>query len=74
MKAQINVEFNETPNRQELQSGEEIKSLFGKIKKQLTDLKPVAFSGSYNDLTDTPDIEGTLGDIQAVLETVVEVR
>ena len=33
MKAQINVEFNETPNRQELQSGEEIKSLFGKIKK-----------------------------------------
>lgn len=74
MKAQINVEFNETPNRQELQSGEEIKSLFGKIKKWLTDLKPVAFSGSYNDLTDTPDIEGALGDIQAVLETVVEVR
>lgn len=74
MKAQINVEFNETPNRQELQSGEEIKSLFGKIKKWLTDLKPVAFSGSYNDLTDTPDIEGTLGDIQAVLETVVEVK
>lgn len=55
MKAQINVEFNESPNRQELQSGEEIKTLFGKIKKWLTDLKPVAFSGSYNDLTDTPD-------------------
>ena len=55
MKAQINVEFNESPNRQEIQSGEEIKTLFGKIKKWLTDLKPVAFSGSYNDLTDTPD-------------------
>lgn len=55
MKAEINVEFTESPNRQELQSGEEIKTLFGKIKKWLTDLKPVAFSGSYNDLTDTPD-------------------
>lgn len=55
MKAQINVEFNESPNRQELQSGEEIKTLFGKIKKWLTDLKPVAFSGSYNDLEDKLD-------------------
>ena len=85
MKAQINVEFNESPNRQELQSGEEIKTLFGKIKKWLTDLKPVAFSGSYNDLTDTPDdainanaenianIQSEIGDIESVLSSVVEV-
>lgn len=54
MKAEINVEFNESSSRQEIQSGEEIKTLFGKIKKWLADLKPVAFSGSYNDLSDTP--------------------
>ena len=85
MKAKINVEFTEPPNRQELQSGEEIKTLFGKIKKWLTDLKPVAFSGSYNDLTDTPDaainanaeniasIQSEIGDIETVLSSVVEV-
>ena len=85
MKAEINVEFNESPNRQKLQSGEEIKTLFGKIKKWLTDLKPVAFSGSYNDLTDTPDaaittntenianIQAEIGDIETVLSSVVEV-
>lgn len=73
MKAEINIEFTESPNRQEIQSGEEIKTLFGKIKKWLTDLKPVAFSGSYNDLTDAPDIEGTLGDIQTALAAIVEV-
>lgn len=56
MKAEINVEFNEATDRQVIQSGEEIKTLFGKLKKWLTDLKPVAFSGSYNDLSDTPDV------------------
>ena len=74
MKAEINVEFTEAPNRQEIQSGDEIKVTFGKLKKWLADLKPVAFSGSYNDLTDTPDIEGMLGDIQTALAAVVEVE
>lgn len=54
---EINVEFQETLDRQELQSGEEIKTLFGKIKKWLSDLKAVAFSGSYNDLSDKPNID-----------------
>lgn len=54
MKAEINVEFNEASDRQEIQSGEEIKTLFGKLKKWLSDIKPIAFSGSYNDLSDTP--------------------
>ena len=52
----INVEFNETANRQQLNSGENINTLFGKIKKWFTDLKSVAFSGSYNDLEDKPTI------------------
>lgn len=69
MKAEINVEFTESPNRQEIQSGEEIKTLFGKIKKWLTDLKPVAFSGSYNDLADKPDTACTDYTSQFTIDT-----
>lgn len=50
----ITVDFNETANRQQISSGDNVNTLFGKIKKWLGDLKPVAFSGSYNDLTDIP--------------------
>lgn len=50
----INVEFNEAENRQQISSGDEIKSLFGKIKKWMSDLKPVAFSGKYGDLEEIP--------------------
>lgn len=50
----INVEFEESKTRQQINSGEEIKGLFGKIKKWLSDLKPVAFSGKYSDLEEIP--------------------
>lgn len=52
----INVEFEEPTDREALSSGEDIKSLFGKTKKYFTDMKLVAFSGSYNDLGDKPII------------------
>lgn len=52
----VNVEFNEASSRQGLDSGESVKTLFGKIRKWLSDLKAVAFSGSYNDLTNKPTI------------------
>lgn len=52
----VNVEFNEASSRQGLDSGESVKTLFGKVRKWLSDLKPVAFSGSYNDLTNKPTI------------------
>ena len=55
MNAKISVEFEETANRQQLSSGDNLPTLFGKIKKFFTDLKPVALSGSYNDLSDIPD-------------------
>lgn len=51
----INVEFTETSNRQQLSSNDNIKTLFGKIKKWLSDLKPVAFSGDFNDLLNKPE-------------------
>ncbi|MCI8776900.1 MAG: hypothetical protein HFK00_05850 [Oscillospiraceae bacterium] len=54
ISAQINVEFTESTTRKNIESGEEIKTLFGKIKKFFSDLKTVAFTGSYNDLTNKP--------------------
>ena len=50
----IKVEFNETANRQQISSGEDLNTLFGKIKRWLSDLKPVAFSGKYIDLNERP--------------------
>lgn len=50
----INVEFTESSSRQQLNSGENISTLFGKIKKIFSDLKAVCFSGSYNDLSNKP--------------------
>lgn len=54
MEAQISVEFEEATSRQSLNSGETINTLWGKVKRWFTDLKAVCFSGSYNDLSDTP--------------------
>ncbi len=54
ISAQINVEFAESTTRKNIESGEEIKTLFGKIKKFFSELKTVAFTGSYNDLTNKP--------------------
>ena len=50
----IKVEFVETANRQQISSGDNVNTLFGKIRKWLSDLKPVALSGSYNDLSEKP--------------------
>lgn len=54
IEGDVNVEFEEATSRQQLNSGESVKTLFGKLRKFLTDLKAVAFSGSYNDLSDVP--------------------
>ena len=69
----INVEFTETPNRQQLTSGDNVNTLFGKIKKWLIDLKAVAFSGSYNDLDDKPkSLPANGGNADTVNEHTVE--
>ena len=54
MEAQISVEFEEATSRQSLNSGETINTLWSKVKRWLSDLKAVAFSGSYIDLSDKP--------------------
>ena len=48
--------FSEDSTRVNIVSGEKLSVILGKIKKWLSDLKAVAFSGSYNDLKDKPDI------------------
>lgn len=51
-----NPSFSQASTRTNIASGESLSSLFGKIKKWFADLKTVAFSGSYNDLSDQPTI------------------
>lgn len=48
--------FTQAPSRTNIESNESLSTLFGKIKKWFADLKAVAFSGSYNDLTNKPAI------------------
>lgn len=52
----ITSSFSEAKSRENLKSGETVGILFGKIKKWFSDLKTVAFSGSYNDLSNKPTI------------------
>ena len=48
--------FTAASSRTNISSGEKLSTIFGKIAKWFADLKSVAFSGSYNDLTDKPTI------------------
>lgn len=48
------VTFNPAEKRENINSGEKHKTIFGKISRWFADLKPVAFTGSYNDLSDKP--------------------
>ena len=46
----------EATQRDNIANGDNLKTIIGKIKKFFADLKTVAFTGSYNDLTDKPII------------------
>lgn len=48
------VKFTESTSRTKPTTGEKLSSIVGKIVKFLSDLKTVAFSGSYNDLSNKP--------------------
>ena len=48
--------FTAAETRENIATGESLAVIFGKIAKYLADLKDVAFSGSYNDLSDTPTV------------------
>ena len=59
--------FVQAEARANINSGEKISILFGKIKKYFADLKTVAFTGSYTDLSNKP----TASDIGAVATSKV---
>lgn len=48
--------FEQAGTRENIASGEKLGTILGKIKKFFADLKKVAFTGSYNDLTNKPSI------------------
>lgn len=50
------VNFVEAATRTNIESGSTLSTLFSKIKKWFSDLKTVAFTGSYSDLINTPSI------------------
>ena len=52
----VTAAFTETASRINIAAGEKLSVLFGKIKKFFADLKTVAFTGSYADLSDKPVI------------------
>lgn len=55
-KVGVDTTFTEASTRANINSGDTFSTILGKIKKFFTDLKTVAFSGSYNDLSDKPTI------------------
>lgn len=57
--------FTEASTRANIASGEKISVIMGKIQKFFTDLKTVAFSGSYSDLSNKPTIPDELADLTA---------
>lgn len=54
--------FTIASSRTNISSGEKLSTLFGKIAKWFSDLKAVAFSGSYSDLSDKPTIPAAAKD------------
>lgn len=50
------ISFSSTTIRNNIKFGDNISTIFGKIMKFFNDLKSVAFSGSYNDLINKPNI------------------
>lgn len=55
-KTDENPTFTEAETRANIVSGETFATILGKIKKFFTDLKTVAFTGAYSDLSGTPTI------------------
>lgn len=52
----VDTAFTDASTRTNISSGDTLATIWGKIKKFFSDLKTVAFSGSYNDLSDQPTI------------------
>lgn len=58
-----NNTFSQAADRENIKSGEKLSTIFGKLMKWFVDLKNVAWTGSYNDLSDKPDIGSISGTV-----------
>lgn len=58
----VDTTFTEASTRANIDSGDTFSTILGKIKKFFTDLKTVAFTGSYNDLSNKPKRAGSSTD------------
>lgn len=57
------TKFSQAATRANLSTGEKLSVSLGKIMKYFADLKNVAFTGSYADLTNKPSIPGAVSDL-----------
>lgn len=58
------VTFTQESERSNITSNEKHSTIFGKIAKWFSDLKTVAFSGSYNDLSNKPTIPTKVSELE----------
>lgn len=65
----VTVAFEAATKREAPTSGEKLSVLLGKVLKFFSDLKTVAFSGSYKDLSDKPTIPSAAADVGAIPAT-----
>lgn len=63
------VQFQQAEIRDNIHSGETLVMIMGKIEKFFADLKSVAFSGAYADLSGTPDTPTALPSPQSLIFT-----
>jgi len=59
----VTVTFAPASTRDNVATGEKMSIIIGKIAKFFADLKTVAFTGSYNDLTNKPNIPTVTNDL-----------
>ena len=58
--SELTAAFTAATTRANIATGEKLSVIFGKLAKWFVDLKTVAFTGSYNDLSDKPTIPSSL--------------
>ena len=63
------VSFTEAEERTNIEATDNVKGIFGKVRKWFADLKAVAFSGSYSDLSNRPSPLDTYEEITANTES-----
>lgn len=59
----VTVTFTQAGTRANVATGDKLTTILGKIAKFFADLKPVAFTGKYEDLTGTPVIPTVTNDL-----------